>query len=89
MVLFCIIRTPTSGPPAAAVCREIGGLANTKQGPWKLPLPEYIEELYIKHLKKKPTWKRSFHRTDGEGSLQEETGAHNAAYRRKEYSSVR
>jgi hypothetical protein len=27
-------------------------LANTKQEPWKLPLPEYIEELYFKHFKK-------------------------------------
>jgi len=32
--------------------KKFGGLANTKQEPWKLPLPEYIEELYIKHFKK-------------------------------------
>jgi hypothetical protein len=31
---------------------KFGGLANTKQEPWKLPLLEYIEELYIKHFKK-------------------------------------
>jgi hypothetical protein len=27
--------------------KKFGGLANTKQEPWKLPLPEYIEELYF------------------------------------------
>ena len=32
--------------------KKFGGLANTKQEPWKLPLPEYIEELYFKHFKK-------------------------------------
>ena len=31
---------------------KFGGLASTKQEPWKLPLPEYIEELYFKHFKK-------------------------------------
>jgi hypothetical protein len=32
--------------------KKFGGQANTKQEPWKFPLPEYIEELYIKHFKK-------------------------------------
>ena len=32
--------------------RKFGGLANTKQEPWKLPLPDFIEELYFKHFKK-------------------------------------
>ena len=32
--------------------KKFGSPANTKQEPWKLPLPEYIEELYIKHFKK-------------------------------------
>jgi hypothetical protein len=32
--------------------KKFGGLTNTKQEPWKLPLPEFIEELYIKHFKK-------------------------------------
>ena len=31
---------------------KFGGLANTKQEPWKLPLSEYIEELYFRHFKK-------------------------------------
>jgi hypothetical protein len=31
--------------------KKFGGLANTKQEPWKLPLPEFIEELYFKHFK--------------------------------------
>ena len=32
--------------------KKFGKLANHKQEPWKLPLPEYIEELYFKHFKK-------------------------------------
>jgi fructose-1,6-bisphosphatase len=32
--------------------KKFGSIANTKQKPWKLPLPEFIEELYIKHFKK-------------------------------------
>ena len=33
--------------------KKFGSLANTKQEPWKLPLPSFIEELYFKHFKKK------------------------------------
>jgi len=33
--------------------KKFGGLANTKQKPWKAPLPEFIEELYFKHFKKR------------------------------------
>ncbi|MBW8004013.1 MAG: hypothetical protein FVQ80_18800 [Planctomycetes bacterium] len=33
--------------------RKFGGLSNTKQEPWKLPLPDFIEELYFKHFKKR------------------------------------
>ena len=32
---------------------KFGGLANHQQEPWKLPLPEFIEELYFKRFKKK------------------------------------
>ena len=32
--------------------KKFGGLANTKQEPWKTPLPKFIEELYFKHFKK-------------------------------------
>jgi hypothetical protein len=32
--------------------KKFGGLANTKQEPWKLPLPDFIEELYFKHFTK-------------------------------------
>jgi hypothetical protein len=32
--------------------KKLGGLANTKQEPWKLLLPDYIEELYFKHFKR-------------------------------------
>jgi len=32
--------------------KKFGCLGNTKQEPLKLPLPEYIEKLYIKHFKK-------------------------------------
>jgi hypothetical protein len=33
--------------------KKFGGLANHRQEPWKLPLPEFIEELYFKRFKKK------------------------------------
>jgi hypothetical protein len=33
--------------------KKFGSLANTRQEPWKLPLPEYIEELYFQHFKKR------------------------------------
>ena len=32
--------------------RKFGGLANSKQEPWKSPLPVFIEELYLKNFKK-------------------------------------
>ncbi len=32
--------------------KKFGSFANTKQEPWKLPLPDFIEELYFKHFKK-------------------------------------
>jgi fructose-1,6-bisphosphatase len=32
--------------------KKFGSLANTRQEPWKLPLPDFIEELYFKHFKK-------------------------------------
>jgi len=32
--------------------RKFGSLANHKQEPWKLPLPDFIEELYYKRFKK-------------------------------------
>ena len=32
--------------------KKFGSLANTKQEPWKSPLPDFIEELYYKHFKK-------------------------------------
>ena len=31
---------------------KFGGLGSTKQEPWKVPLPEFIEELYFRHFKK-------------------------------------
>ena len=33
--------------------KKFGSLGNTKQQPWKLLLPEFIEEIYFKHFKKK------------------------------------
>ncbi|MBN1904355.1 MAG: hypothetical protein JW927_04590 [Deltaproteobacteria bacterium] len=33
--------------------KKLGKLVNHKQEPWKVPLPEYIEELYFKHYKKR------------------------------------
>lgn len=32
--------------------KKFGKLANHKQEPWKLPLPDFIEELYFKRFKK-------------------------------------
>ena len=32
--------------------RKFGSLANHKQEPWKLHLPDFIEELYYKRFKK-------------------------------------
>ena len=32
--------------------RKLGGLANTRQEPWKAPLPEFIERLYLKRFGK-------------------------------------
>jgi hypothetical protein len=32
--------------------KKFGRLTNTKQEPWKLPLPEFIEELYFKHSRR-------------------------------------
>jgi hypothetical protein len=33
--------------------KKFGGLANTRQEPWKLPLPEFIEELNFKHFNRR------------------------------------
>lgn len=33
--------------------RKFGGYANHRQQPWKRPLGEYIEQLYVKRFKKK------------------------------------
>lgn len=32
--------------------KKFGGLANNRQEPWKKPLPEFIEELYLKRFGK-------------------------------------
>jgi hypothetical protein len=32
--------------------KKLGGLANHKQEPWKLPLPQFIEELYATRFRK-------------------------------------
>ena len=32
--------------------KKFGKLANHEQVPWKLPLPEFIEEIYYKRFKK-------------------------------------
>jgi hypothetical protein len=32
--------------------KNFGKLANNRQEPWKIPLPQYIEHLYRKHFKK-------------------------------------
>lgn len=32
--------------------KKLGGMANHRQEPWEVPLPRYIEELYLKRFKK-------------------------------------
>jgi hypothetical protein len=32
--------------------KKLGGMANHRQEPWKVPLPQYIEELYLKRFRK-------------------------------------
>jgi hypothetical protein len=32
--------------------KKLGGMANHRQEPWKIPLPQYIEELYFNRFKK-------------------------------------
>ena len=32
--------------------KKFGGKANHRQEPWKVPLPQYIEELYFRRFKK-------------------------------------
>ncbi len=32
--------------------KKLGGMANHRQEPWKVPLPQYIEELYLRRFKK-------------------------------------
>ena len=32
--------------------KKLGGMANHRQEPCKVPLPHFIEELYLKHFKK-------------------------------------
>ena len=32
--------------------KKLGGMANHRQEPWKVPLPHYIEQLYLKRFKK-------------------------------------
>jgi len=33
--------------------RKFGGIANHRQEPWKVPLPEFIEDLYFKRFGKR------------------------------------
>ena len=43
--------------------KKLGGKANHKQEPWKVPLPEFIEELYLKRFgKTRPDNVRSIER---------------------------
>jgi len=44
--------------------KKLGGMANHRQEPWKVPLPQYIEELYLKRFKKqRPDHVRSIEQT--------------------------
>ena len=53
--------------------RKIGSLANTQQETWKLPLPEFIDELYFKHFKKsRPENVRSTEQMVGDANRKKE-----------------
>ncbi len=44
--------------------KKFGSLANHKQEKWKVPLPEFIEELYYKRFKKeKPDNAKKYNET--------------------------
>jgi hypothetical protein len=44
--------------------KKLGRKANHGQEPWKIPLPQYIEEVYLKHFKKeRPDNVRSIEQT--------------------------
>ena len=50
--------------------KKFSSLSNTKQQQWKLPLPEFIEEIYFKHFKKhKPDNVRSIEQMVKEKAL--------------------
>lgn len=54
--------------------RKLGGKANKEQEPWKLPLREFIEELYFKRLgKTRPDDVRSIEQI-AEGQKQKRIG---------------
>jgi hypothetical protein len=53
--------------------KKFGSLANTKQEPWKAPLPEFIEELYFKDFKKnRPDNVRSTEQMFGDANRKKE-----------------
>jgi hypothetical protein len=53
--------------------KRFGGLANTRQEPWKAPLPEFIEEQYFKHFKKsRPDRVRSIEQLVSDDSTKKE-----------------
>lgn len=57
--------------------KKLGGIANHRQEPWKIPLPQYIEELYLKRLGKE--------RPDNVRSIEEvSAGKERTQARRKE-----
>ena len=63
--------------------KKLGGLANPEQESWKLPLPEFIEELYFKHFKKRrpesvrsiEQMVRDFKRKKGERRARKQAGS--------------
>jgi len=53
--------------------KKFGSLANSKQEPWKLPLPEFIEKLYFKNFKKsRPDSVRSIEQMVNDNSRKKE-----------------
>jgi len=49
--------------------KKLGGMANHRHEPWKVPLPQYIEELYFERFRKKrPDNVRAGEREEGKAA---------------------
>ncbi|MEN8166529.1 MAG: hypothetical protein ABFR65_03515 [Pseudomonadota bacterium] len=70
--------------------KKFGSLDNTKQQPWKLSLPEFIEGIYFKHFKKRaPDNVRSIEQiVKDKASKKTESKARNEVARSEEETTI-